>query len=157
MLLIKSLGFYNGDYEVCAMTKYVKDIMNNNIKTVDKHLTVKSICKIMAKEEIGSLVVTESDKIIGIISERDIVKKVCAKGVNPDEITAEDIMTKNVKTIGADQSLIDASILMADNKIKRLLVEENGNIIGIITLTALNRERFLMDIRNINKILRRKR
>jgi len=112
----------------------VKDIMTKNLIKTSIESTVSDAAKIMDGKNIGSLLIEENGKIIGIITERDILRKIVAKGRNPDETSVKDIMTSPLITIDAENSIEEANELISKNKIRRLPVEENGEIVGIITL-----------------------
>ena len=107
----------------------VKDIMRN-IHTACSDLKVKEAVKIMSKKKIGSLLISENKKSLGIITERDILK-------NIDSLNKKvsDVMTKKIITIDIGKTMEEASRLMASKKIKRLPVVDEGYIVGIVTAT----------------------
>ncbi len=115
----------------------VKEAMNPKVVVTKSGVTVKEASQIMSKFRIGSLVILKEEKIVGIITESDIIRKVVAMGLTPSETNIEDIMTKNVVTIDGEKTIEDACSLMVENHIKRLPVMEKENIIGIITTTDL--------------------
>ncbi len=111
----------------------VKEIMKPVIKTsVDS--TVSDAAKIMDMKNIGSLPIEENGNLIGIITERDILRKIVAKGRNPEETSVRDIMSSPLITIGPEEGIEEANSIMSRNRIRRLAVESNGKIVGIITL-----------------------
>jgi CBS domain-containing protein len=115
----------------------VKDAMTKRVIVIKPDLTVKEAAKIMTEHRVGSLVVMENDKLAGIITELDIIWKVVAGDLNPNETLVKDIMTKEVITIRSDQTLEDATHLMVEKKIKKLPVMEDDKLVGIITATDL--------------------
>ena len=116
----------------------VKEVMNTRVKTVRPEDIVKDTVKIMDESRIGSLVVVSgSGVVVGIVTERDIIEGIVAKGRSADDVKVEEIMTKNIITISPDNSLEEAADLMTKHKIKKLPVVMEGQLIGIITATDL--------------------
>ena len=87
------------------------------------------------------------------MTERDLVNKLSSNGMNPNTTTVDKIMTPFVETINANSTVVDATLVMADKKIRRLLVKEKGDIIGIVTSEDLNRKKFLMQVKRLNKTI----
>lgn len=109
----------------------VSEVMNK-VMVIENNLKVKEAARIMSDKKIGSLVILEKDKIAGIITERDILRN-----VNELSKSVSKIMSKNVITVDEHESLDNAAILMAENKIKRLPVTHKGKLVGIVTATDL--------------------
>jgi len=97
---------------------------------IDDHITIKDAAKIMSKKNIGSLIVIKNKKIIGIITERDVMKNI--SNIN---LKVSDIMSKKVRTISTRENIDIAADIMIKKKIKRLPVVSNNNLKGIITMT----------------------
>ncbi len=114
----------------------VRQIMNRNVVVASSDITIKEAAKIMAEAKIGSLVIVEDDKPIGIITNTDITKAI-AKGIEPNLTLVREVMSKPVVTIGPEKSLEDAVNLMLEKKIKRLVVVEDEKVIGIITASDI--------------------
>lgn len=104
----------------------------NEVVAIEKDMTLKAAAKIMSDKNIGSLVVINGDKILGIITERDIVTNASnlGKGVKA-------AMTKSVFTISSSEELDNVAILMKKHKIHRVPVVDNDKLVGIITSTDL--------------------
>ena len=98
--------------------------------------------KLMIKNKVGSVAVVDIDgKPIGIITERDILKKVAALSKSPIDIAAQDVMSFPVMTIKAYDSIETAAAVMAKNKIKRLIVlEQDGSLAGVLSVTDIARK-----------------
>ena len=108
--------------------------MSKDVLTVTKEEKVIDVVKLMDEHNIGAIpVVDEHKKPIGIITERDILRRVVAKEIDIHKKTAEDIMTKNPKTISADSSMLEATRLMSENNFRRLIIVEHDKLAGIIT------------------------
>jgi len=115
----------------------VRDIMTRPVITADANLDILSAAKIMGLANVGSLIVVSEGKPTGILTERDLVKKVIAQGVDPRSVLVGEIMSAPVVSIEPDASLRDAAMLMLKSGVKRLPVISNGRLVGIITDTDL--------------------
>ena len=111
----------------------VRHIMTKNIISVKNNVSVVEAASVMVKNDIGSVVVAKDGKPVGIITERNILKRCCVGKLCGEDLRAEEIMSAPLITIEADASLGEAAMLMSDNKIRRLLVTEKGKIVGIVT------------------------
>ncbi|MGB9748805.1 MAG: cyclic nucleotide-binding/CBS domain-containing protein [Candidatus Woesearchaeota archaeon] len=117
----------------------VMEVMTKNVKGVAKNISIKKVAEIMEAYKIGSVVVMEKNNPIGIVTDTDVVRKVVAKGLNPEKTKVSDIMTKNVITVNPESSIREASILMATNNVRRLPVVGKEGLIGIITETDITK------------------
>ncbi|MEM0440264.1 MAG: CBS domain-containing protein [Candidatus Caldarchaeum sp.] len=113
----------------------VKDIMTQDVVTVSPETTVYTAARIMAQAEVGSVVVTVGEKPVGIITERDLVRKVLAAGLSPRRTTVKQVMSSPVVVVGERTSVEEAVSIMAKNKIRRLLVVSDEKLVGIVTAT----------------------
>jgi len=112
----------------------VKEIMKKVI-TVNSKITLKEAATIMSKKGIGCLVAVEKGAILGIITERDILKYISKS--NNLHVPIEEIMSQDVITIDANADLLEAANLMFQHRIKKLPVIEKGKLVGIITATDI--------------------
>jgi CBS domain-containing protein len=122
----------------------VSEIMSKkNVVSIQSNseATALDISKLMAKNTIGSVLIMDSKNFpIGIITERDIIKKVCIKNILPNEINYRKIMSSPVITIKSYDSIETAAQIMTDNKIKRLpVLEDNQEIVSILGLTDITK------------------
>lgn len=111
----------------------ISQIMTKEIISVKSEASVSEAASIMVQNEVGAVVVMKNSTPVGIITEVDILKRCCIGKVCSEELKTEEIMTKSLITINADAAIGEAAILMSDKKIRRLLVTENGKIVGIVT------------------------
>ena len=111
----------------------VKHIMTKDIISIKHTSSIVEAASTMVKNNVGSVIVTKEGKPIGIITEVDILKRCCIGKTCSIEQKAEKIMSTPLVTIEADAAIGEAAKLMSDKKIRRLLVTEKGNIVGIIT------------------------
>jgi len=121
------------------MVLKVEDIMVETVITVETEATVMRAVKIMNENEIGCLVVTRNGRAVGIITERDLLKRVIGKARSPNRTKVREIMTKPLIAGHSDMDLEDATRLMFEKKIKKLPVVEHGRLMGLITLTDVAR------------------
>ncbi len=114
----------------------VREVMNRQIVTAKPELSLKEASKVMTDMRIGSLLVVEKEKILGIVTGSDVLKAV-ASGKDPERTLVESSMSKNVKIIEPEKTIEEAVSIMVENKIKKLPVVDEGKIIGIITASDI--------------------
>ena len=113
----------------------VKDVMTKKIITIDSNQTILDAYKKYRDNKVGSLIVTDSDKCIGIVTERNLIEKAIDKDLKTTLI--KEIMTTNVKTITQFEDIETASKIMEKYNIKKLPVVDNDKISGIITINDI--------------------
>jgi len=112
----------------------IKDIMSAPVRTVKETEKVSEAAKKMDRHEIGGIIVVDKKgKPVGIITERDIVKRVVAKNLLPSKVKAASIMSKPLATIGPNKDISEAAKTMRRLKIRRLGVMEETKLVGVIT------------------------
>ncbi len=115
---------------------YVKDIMTTGTKTIDAASTVREAASLMAKEGVGSVVVTRGGKPVGIVTEGDVSRSVGRK-LAPDKTPVRSIMGKPLVTTTREARVEEAAKLMASSRIKKLPVVEDDKLIGMVTQTDI--------------------
>lgn len=115
----------------------VRDVMNSPVITITPNAKADAIAKKMAKFGVGSLVVMKKDKPIGIITDTDLVEKAVAKNVKPSTLIASKIMSSPLKTIDVMEDLPQAARVIRKERVKRLGVVRNGNLVGMISLSDI--------------------
>ncbi|MFW5998734.1 MAG: CBS domain-containing protein [Bacillota bacterium] len=114
----------------------IKNIMTRDLTTINPDTTIKEAAKIMKDINVGSIPVTDGNKPVGIITDRDITIRNVAE--DKDENTpVKQIMTKNIITGSPDMSPDEAARIMSENQIRRLPIVENNELIGIVALGDL--------------------
>jgi len=111
----------------------VRDIMTQASVTESAHDSLRAAAERMWRQQTGSLLVAESDELIGIITERDILRAV-ALGADPDKTTVDEAMTAQVFTVTPDMPLQDAAREMAARWIRHLPVVADGQILGVVSM-----------------------
>ncbi len=116
----------------------VRDIMTKEIVTIDADKTALDAAKLMTEKGISSVFIVNKDgNPVGIISERDFIKKICAKELIISQIKVGDIMSKILTTAGPETPIEVAVQRMVNHKIRRLPIIEGTKVVGIITVTDL--------------------
>ena len=115
----------------------VRDVMTRPVITADADIDVLTAAKRMALANVGCLIVISGEKPIGILTERDLVKKIVAKAADPQAVNVGEVMSSPLVTISPEASLRDAASLMLKSGVKRLPVTSNERLEGIITDTDL--------------------
>ena len=116
----------------------VRDIMNKSLITVEKDETIRLDIKKMVHGEFGAVVVTENGKPIGILTERDILKSIANEMMEPVN-KVEIIMSTPLIDVNSSASIGEAAEVMLTNNIRRLMVKENNEYVGIISQRELQR------------------
>lgn len=116
----------------------VKEIMSKNLVEVEAGQTVREAISIMTEKNLGSLLIRKGKELVGILEDSDILKNVLAKDLNPYVATVESVMSIPF-LIDGEKSDNDASDLMNKQKVRRLLVSDGSDIIGIVTMKDLIR------------------
>jgi len=115
------------------ITTTVKDVITRDIISVETTDPVMKAINLMIEKNIGSIVITENQKPVGILTERDVLKRVCPKGSCGRGVKVGAIMSKPLIYIDPDTRLGQAALLMTKKEIRRLLVKQKGKIVGIVT------------------------
>lgn len=110
----------------------VASVMVKEVRSVPRSEQVASLLKLMSDHDIGSVVVSDGGRPVGIFTERDLLHRAAS---NPDslKLTAEEVMTRPVFTISPKATIWEAITVMAEKKVRRLVVVDGDRIVGIIT------------------------
>ncbi len=115
----------------------IRDIMTRDVCTAEKNETLLDATKKMLEFGVGSIVIVENEKPIGIVTERDIIEKVVVKNKVPSRVKLKDIMTKPIITVKPTTSLREAVNIMLKKGIRRLPVVDGDRLVGIVTDTDI--------------------
>lgn len=116
---------------------HVRDIMEKNVITIEHDKSALDAAKILKEKKISFLVIIKQGNPIGIVSERDFVRKVVSEDRTASKIPLETIMSKNFRWVRPDTLIEEAVQKMLNNNIRRLLVLEENKLVGVITQTDL--------------------
>jgi CBS domain-containing protein len=123
------------------MGKKVHDVMTDNPCTIDADEPVAYAAKMMKDEDVGLAPIVEGDRLIGTVTDRDIVTRVIAEGKDPESTLVREIASTNVVTVDPEQDLDEALRLMAKHQVRRLpVVEEDGRVVGVVAQADVARE-----------------
>jgi len=124
--------------------KSIRQILNNKGRTVwsiSPNASVYSCIELMSEKGIGALAVTDNDRLVGIISERDYARKVILKGKASKQTPVSEVMTTGVVTAAESMSVEDAMALMTEQRIRHLPIVETGRLTGMISIGDLVKAR----------------
>jgi len=117
----------------------IEDIMVHKVITIDPKAKVKEAARLMNRHEIGCLIAAKQGKVLGIITERDLLKKVVEQSRDPEKTEVHEIMSKHLVVGTPHMEIPDAVRLMLQKKIKKLPILAEGKMIGLVTLTDIAR------------------
>lgn len=118
------------------MADTVRDVMTTNPSTLEASATVREAAELMAREDIGNVLVVENGEVQGIVTDRDIVVRVIAKG-NDGDASIREACSTGLETLSPDDSAEDAVKKMEQANVRRLPVVEDGNPVGIVSIGDL--------------------
>lgn len=117
----------------------VRDVMTENVRTVRPNSTITEVVRKMNKFEVGSVVVVDGEKPVGLITERDILRRVLEVTLAAEAMKAKEVMSSPLVTVGDEVTIEQAARIMADRRIKKLPVVKEGKLVGIVTSTDIVR------------------
>ena len=113
----------------------VKDVMHRGVAWVEPQTPITEIARKMRDEDIGAVPVGENDRLVGMVTDRDIVTRGLARVKNYLDLVAKDVMSKPIVYARADEDVEDALHIMVKNQIRRLpVIDENKRMTGILSL-----------------------
>ncbi len=134
----------------------VKDIMSNNIVSLSSEDSIERAAQMMKQFDVGSIPVCSQEKLVGMVTDRDIILRSVATGTNGNKQKISEVMTSNPVTGNPDMDVHDAAKIMSDEQIRRLPIVQNNNLVGIVSLGDISVEPILQDnaeeaLRNISE------
>ena len=115
------------------MAKAIRELMTKNPCAIDADKPVTYAAKMMRDEDVGLAPIVEGQKLVGMLTDRDIAIRVVAEGKDPQTVTVREAATTNVVTLDPQQDLDEALRLMAKHQVRRLpVVEEDGSLAGVV-------------------------
>jgi CBS domain-containing protein len=123
------------------MGQSIRDVMTSNPCTIDAEKSVAYAAKMMRDEDVGLAPIVEGDKLIGMLTDRDIAIRVVAEGRDPGQVKVRDVASSQLVTIDPQQDLDEALRIMAKHQVRRLpVVEEDGQLVGVVAQADVARE-----------------
>ena len=118
----------------------IQDTMTSSPTTIESSTTATEAARTMKSADVGSLPIVDGDRLIGVVTDRDLALRVLGEGKD-GSTTVGEIASKDVVTIDPQQSLEEAARLMAEHQIRRLpVVEEDGRLVGVVAQADVARE-----------------
>lgn len=113
----------------------VRDVMHVGVTWVEPGRSISDLARMMRDEDIGSIPVGENDRLVGMVTDRDIVCKGLADGKDLDSLTARDVMTGPIVYCRADEDIDDAVRIMEEHEIRRLpVINEDKRMVGMLSM-----------------------
>jgi CBS domain-containing protein len=123
------------------MGKLVRESMSSNPRSIEADQPVVEAAKLMAQEDVGFAPIVEGDRLVGTLTDRDIVVKVIAEGKDPQSTVVREIASTELVTVDPQQDLDEALRLMAQHQVRRVaVVEEDGRLVGVVAQADVARE-----------------
>ena len=115
----------------------VGDMMSTDLVTCSPNESLAQVARKLQQEDIGSCPVVDGDKLVGIVTDRDIAVRAVAKGLDSNDTKVSDIMSTDLVFGNQTMTLEDAARMMADNQVRRLPIVEEERLVGIVALADL--------------------
>ena len=133
--------------------KTVKDILKakgTEIWSVQSSDTVLDSLRLMADKRIGSLLVMDGEKLMGIVTERDYARKVILEGKSSKDTSVSDVMTRKVLCVSPERTVDECMALMTDKRARHLPVVDHKRVVGVVSIgdlvkTLINEQQILID------------
>ena len=114
------------------MAKIVRDAMTEDPRSIGASASVVEAARLMREGHIGSLPVTEDERLVGMITDRDITTRVVAESAAPETTSVGDVYSRDLISVEPDHDLDEALELMARHQVRRLPVVEDGRLVGVV-------------------------
>jgi signal-transduction protein with cAMP-binding, CBS, and nucleotidyltransferase domain len=111
----------------------IEDLARSDAVTAGPGTPVADLAATMDDENVGSVVITDDERVLGIVTDRDLAVRVLGEGADPTETTAEDVMTTDLCTAEPGAGFYEAASTMAEHGVRRLPICEGDTLVGIIT------------------------
>jgi len=117
------------------MAQVVRDFMTPNPVAVSEKDSISEVARIMAKIDTGVVPVVDGKKVIGMITDRDIVVRLVAEGKDPSSSSVKEAMSRNVRSLKEDATVSEALMMMSEAQIRRVpVVDTNNELVGIVSI-----------------------
>jgi CBS domain-containing protein len=122
------------------MAKRITELMSPNPCAIDAEKPVAYAARMMKEEDVGLAPIVEGDRLVGTLTDRDIVTRVVAEGKDPLSVSVREVASTSLVTVDPEQDLGEALQLMASNQVRRLPVVEDGRLVGVVSQADVARE-----------------
>jgi CBS domain-containing protein len=110
----------------------IRDVMTANPTTCEPKATVVDAAKVMAREDIGAVPIVEGGRLVGLVTDRDIIVRTVSEGRDVKTTTVKDVASKDLVTVAPDEDLDRALQLMSQHQVRRIPVVEGDRVVGIV-------------------------
>ena len=111
----------------------IRDVMTSSPRSVESSTPIAEVARLMKTEDVGAIPITDGERLVGIVTDRDITVVVVAGGKDPQSTTAGEIASQDLVTVDPQQDLDEALRLMAQHQVRRIpVVEEDGKLVGML-------------------------
>jgi CBS domain-containing protein len=117
----------------------IKEVMTRDVRACEPNATVAEAAKVMAQEDVGPVPIVEDSRLVGILTDRDIVVRVVAEGRDPNATTVGEIASTELVTVSPGDDLDEALKLLAKRQVRRLPVVEGDQLVGIVAQADIAR------------------
>jgi predicted transcriptional regulator len=121
------------------MGQTIKEVMTANVRSCQPTATVVEAAKLMASEDVGPIPIVEGDRLVGLVTDRDIVVRVVAEGRDPNSTTVGDVASRDLITATPEDDLDDVTSLLAQHQVRRIPVVEGDRLVGIVAQADIAR------------------
>jgi CBS domain-containing protein len=115
-------------------------VMTSSLATIDPNTTVAEAARRMAKEDVGPLPVVEGDRLVGLVTDRDLVVRVLAEGRDPQTTTVREACSEDIVTVAPEDELDKALAVLAGRQVRRIPVVDGNRLVGIVAQADVARE-----------------
>jgi CBS domain-containing protein len=123
------------------MAKSIRKAMTSNPCSIDARKSVAYAAKMMRDEDVGLAPIVEGDRLVGVLTDRDIAVRVVAEELDPERVKVSEVASRDVVTLDPDEDLDEALRLMARHQVRRLpVVEEDGRLVGVVAQADVAQE-----------------
>jgi CBS domain-containing protein len=118
----------------------IRDVMSQNPTTCEPSASVADAARVMASQDVGPVPVVEGDRLVGLVTDRDLVVRVLAEGRDPESTTIGEIASTDLVTVSPDARLDEALSLLARHQVRRLPVVEGEQLVGVVAQADVARQ-----------------
>jgi CBS domain-containing protein len=123
------------------MPKTVREVMTSKLCSIDADKPVAYAAKMMRDEDVGIAPIVEGERLVGVLTDRDIAVRVVAEGRDPEQVKVTEVASSDLATLDPQQDLDEALRLMARHQVRRLpVVEEDGRLVGVLAQADVAKE-----------------
>lgn len=123
------------------MAQSVRDVMTQNPYQINVDTTIAGAAQMMRDEDIGDLIISDGNRVVGLVTDRDIVVRAIAEGLDPVRETVDAVFSGGVSTVSPDAPIEEAVRMMRENAVRRLPVVDGEQLVGVVSLGDLAMER----------------